>query len=195
MTFQKCLLCNYFFCWSVESSIVTIWCTLFIWLVSKYATGLFMSSCKLSFFYVLSSTASQSTMMVRMWIKSTSPTPSPCGSLCSHPKWAVMDAELTAASQTWVRVPILSSHTPVTSNPTLNSLWSFWITFQNQASKFINPKNSGLCSYFARHQKLHGFGATDLPKRNLFQPRLHIKRVNINLRMNLTARYSGCSDL
>lgn len=50
-----------------------------------------------------SSTASQSTMTARTWIKSTSRTPSHCDSLCSRPKWAATDAERTAASQTWVR--------------------------------------------------------------------------------------------
>lgn len=80
---------------------------------------------KLCLFYINSSIASQSTMMVRMWIKSTSHTPSPCDSLSSHPKWAVTDAERTAASLMWVRVHVLTClsvnlHTSVTTNPELN---------------------------------------------------------------------------
>lgn len=49
-----------------------------------FCLSVFLS--KLCLFYINSSIASQSTMMVRMWIKSTSHTPSPCDSLSSHPK-------------------------------------------------------------------------------------------------------------
>lgn len=75
---------------SAKSSLGTVWCIIHFLLVRiKIITVdhlyIYRFSCKLSF-YIISSIASQSTMMVRMWIRSTSPTPSLCDSLCSHPK-------------------------------------------------------------------------------------------------------------
>lgn len=72
---------------------------------SSFLVYLDAFSCKLCLFFFRSlktitvpSIASQSTMTVKRWIKSTSLTPFPCDSQYSHPKSAAMDAEQIAAS-------------------------------------------------------------------------------------------------
>lgn len=117
--------------------------------------------------------------MARMWIKSTSPTPSPCDSLCSHPKWAVMDAGQTAANLTWVRVPIptchtIHLHTSVTNNCTLSVLGSPKYKSLDYISIYAWPEDSKIC----QNDKLHGLCATDPSKTTLFPLWLCIKGVH-----------------
>lgn len=164
---------------------------------------MYMFSCQISF-YIISSLASQNTMMGRMWIKSTNPTRSPCDSLCSHPKWAITDAERTAASLMWVRVSVLTCHsinlhTSVTSNPIQNCTWVTWMYFLDHISICtLQPENQ--LELLLQLQLLFmttktALVSTDVSKRNLFQQCHCIKGVDFNLKMDLSTRYSCCPDL
>lgn len=187
-----------------ELSRDSIWCITHFLLVRIKRVNIvdhlciYMFSCKLSF-YIMFSIASQSTMMVRMWTKSTSPTPSPCDSLCSHPKWAVTDAEQTAASPMWVRVPILTCHsvdlhTSMTSNHILNytlvteiylldhmSVWSVRSQNQSEVNNF----------FFLQLPQKNVWVWSDLSEKNLYVLTVWLS----TWRMDLTTRYSSCHDL
>lgn len=124
--------------------------------------------------------------MARMWIKSTSPTPSPCDSLCSHPKWAVMDAGQTAANLMWVRDPnptchTIHLHTSVTNNCTLSVPGSPKYKSLNYISIYAWPENSKILFYEAAFQNSKNcMGLVQLihQKRTLFQLQLCIKGVH-----------------